>query len=486
MNKKQIALILLLFFSFLFNAANNDFSLDYHADEHKKVGFIANGHQDFKQPLLLLQIPRLLHHFFPCDITTLARFLSAVYGTGLVLVTFLIAKRFLKNRWAFAASAIVAFSPIVTIHAHYIKEDVLFTFSLLLTLWAALRYSETKNLKDFVGLGLFIGLATSTKYVGVILLPAALILLFINEQNFKKIILLTLLSTAAFCLINYPLFFHFTDFKEAVLFEINHALEGHKHRDIRVPVYVDEYWFGFHFLHSLIPGFTPFFTLTATLWLILRMRKWPVLGWPERFLIGCPLIFYAIVELSPLKIFPDFMRYILPIVPFLAIFSASLWKKLSHPVVHAVFALGLTYMVWDSSHLIYYLNKDTRLQAKEWISNHPGKCHGDQYASMIRGTTCISTLDLKKAQENGIEYLMASSFFYERVNFASNLKQKPAIIIESKETYDRLFSRPYLEIRPVYKSFAYSNPTIRIIHLTHGPAAPPPSGWLIAAKQGFR
>src|SRR5260370_245920 len=81
-------------------------------------------------------------------------------------------------------------------------------------------------------------------------------------------------------------------------------------------------------------------------------------------------------------------------------------------------------------HSLSFLNKNARLQAKTWMQQNPGKYKGDQYASMVRVLPCVSTFDLMEEKKNGVTFLLASSFFYERVKFAASLKSKPPIVSE--------------------------------------------------------
>ncbi len=50
--------------SFILFIANNDFPLYFHADELKKLNFVLSGEQDFKHPVLLLQLARLANLLF--------------------------------------------------------------------------------------------------------------------------------------------------------------------------------------------------------------------------------------------------------------------------------------------------------------------------------------------------------------------------------------------------------------------------------------
>lgn len=471
MKKNSFVLLLIVIISFCLNFINNDFQLGYHVDELKKVSFIAENRQDFKHPILLLQIPRLLNLFLgfehPDDIARLGRTCSALYGAGIVFATFLIARRFLKGSWPLVTAFVIALSPIMVIHAHYIKEDMLLTLTLLLTFWAAMRYNEERSFKNLLLLGLFLGLTVSSKYVGALMIPCAVPLVR------KRMGFLLLTTLTCFLAINYPLLTEFSLFEEGLNCEINHALVGHNHRGIFIPIYASEYWLGFHYRYSLIPGMTLFFTLAATGGLLLYLKKGRALSLPEKALLFCPLFFYFVTELSPLKAFPDYMRYVIPTIPFLVIFAIHFWMRCTARLrlLHPVFVLGLAYMAWDSAHLVYYLNKDTRALATEWVREHPGKCNGDQYALVKRGLPCVSALDCAEERQKGIEYLLSTSFFYDRYTFAAKLKHREKVVEHTQKIYNELFALPYIEIKPAYKSFAFSNPTIRIIHIA---LSPPP------------
>ncbi len=304
----------------------------------------------------------------------------------------------------------------------------------------------------------------SSKYIGVFfLLPACLLI-----RPYKRALFFLSIVAIVFIIINYPIITQFSLFEKGFESEASHALLGHNHRGVFITISASDYLFGFHYLYSIIPGFTLFFTLAGTTGLLLKFLKWPSLNSHYRLLICAPLIYYLIIEISPLKAFPNYMRYTIPVIPFLSIFAALIWQKMSrpYPVIHALFIAALFYMIYDSSLLVYHLNRDTRAQALIWMKEHPGQFKGDQYALNKRGEPCVSTLDLIKEQEAGVSYLLSSNFFYDRITLASKLKNQALIIEKCKSSFDILFALPYKEIKPAYKSFAFSNPCIRIIDIT--------------------
>lgn len=161
-NLQKGCLALLLLCSLFLNVRNNGFPLGYHPDEVKKVAFIENGSQDFYHPVLLLQSVRSLNAVFdftvPQEIAELGRFVSALAGAAVVGATFLLAKRQMPPPWAFLASAMTATSPLIVMHAHYLKEDLLFTCFFLFTLLQLLRTLDAPKMRNFACLGLAAGL----------------------------------------------------------------------------------------------------------------------------------------------------------------------------------------------------------------------------------------------------------------------------------------------------------------------------------------
>jgi len=67
-------------------------------------------------------------------------------GVALVLVIFVLARRQLSPLAAVAPAAVIGLSPIVTVHAHYFKEDMLLTLGVALALLAGVR-AEARRLR---------------------------------------------------------------------------------------------------------------------------------------------------------------------------------------------------------------------------------------------------------------------------------------------------------------------------------------------------
>ena len=94
----------------------------------KKVLFVQEGGYDFHHPLFMLHLLRAARLVVPSDdpqiIVQLGRTISALFGTGCVLLFYLLIRPFLTPLFAVLASLALATSPMVVIHSHYLKEDI--------------------------------------------------------------------------------------------------------------------------------------------------------------------------------------------------------------------------------------------------------------------------------------------------------------------------------------------------------------------------
>jgi hypothetical protein len=77
----------------------------------------------------------------------------------------------------------------------------------------------------------------------------------------------------------------------------------------------------------------------------------------------------------------------------------------------------------------------------------------------------VAEIDLESARQRGIAFLVASSFQYERFLYGGTLANQDPGIYRLSCAYQKLFNYPYVEFTPAYRSFAFSNPTIRVIDI---------------------
>ena len=105
---------------------------------------------------------------YPTSFYLIGRILAIVLATLAIPLTYALARRMAGQRAAAVAAAIVATSPLHVEFSRIVRTDPLMTTCLLAAMLYALKAMDGHGGRDFLLCGLFIGLATATKYPGVI------------------------------------------------------------------------------------------------------------------------------------------------------------------------------------------------------------------------------------------------------------------------------------------------------------------------------
>jgi hypothetical protein len=202
-------------------------------------------------------------------------------------------------------------------------------------------------------------------------------------------------------------------------------------------------------------------------------------------------LFYAVIELSPLKPGPDAGRYALPLVVPLAYFFglaigegrallAAAWPRWRRGTSLAVRAAGLGVALTagvGTVRLIAGLDDDTRLQADRLLAGKDAQIVTEMFGTGIgRQVRSLADADLS-ALGPAARYLVASSLLYGRYEYGAAVGGPGNAAATGTWTkYQAIFAAHfYCEIRPAYMTYAMSNPTIRVIDLSAPPrdGAPP-------------
>ncbi|HSH69895.1 MAG TPA: hypothetical protein VK997_08250, partial [Deferrisomatales bacterium] len=285
------------------------------------------------------------------------------------------------------------------------------------------------------------------------------------KGRYLRLLPLCLLTgLGVFALVNYPLFQDTNVFRRGLGFEIQHAMLGHD-----VVIRPQDFWFGFHLTQSIVPGITLLLTLPALGGMCGSLWGWRRAPDQDRLLLVYSLLFYCAAEISPLKPFPDAMRYVIPIVPALLFFAV---KGIRGILVRATpkrsgLQIGLTaaallYPGWDAVQLVRNLPTDTRAAAARWVAERNTTALFESYASAEPGVKYAPD-GLRFASPR---YLVTSSFMYDRFFLGAALGGQSPSVREKHREYQELFTLPFHEIVPAYKSFAFSNPTLRIVDVS--------------------
>ncbi|NOR80892.1 MAG: phospholipid carrier-dependent glycosyltransferase [Methyloprofundus sp.] len=447
---------------------NNDFKLGFHADESKKVRFILKNKQDFKHPMLILQTAKVANLFMGYkkkqDTAVLARYTTAFYATLSVFLVFLITYTISRSRLAgLLASLLYGVTPGLAIHAHYIKEDVALATFLLLTIYAILKKWQSKW--NFIWIGLPFGLAMSSHYKSILFI----FILFLLPVLFKKgetylrsysqVVAIIFFALLVFLSINYPIFIDFEQFKNGILFEAKHAVKGHR---LRLPFNVYPF---FHLRQSFMPSMGGLFAgigIVALFFSVLRFLK---ISAALKLVTLSTLIYYLAVEMAPLKPAPDYFRYILPVIPGLAIllacYSAQSNKKMIRIGLQLFMILCVIQPLYLSVNIMNSVPNDPRYQVVERMKNI-----NDKYILWGSYTNKPYNRNVLKLNDYDQKaYLVLSSFDYSRYVLGESLDGQPESISQYSRHYKRLLSLYEVETISSPFSYAFMGPTIKIIKL---------------------
>ena len=308
------------------------------------------------------------HYFLdPSPFYLIGRFLSASLGTASLYLTYL-AGRHLEGKRAGLLSA--GFLSLAFLHArdsHFLTVDVPATFHLLLAYVFISRHLASPARRDLVLGGIFLGLSVSTKYsIALFGLPVAGAVLLgrgprnLGDLAWKDAFSLAAIVFAAFVAGSPFSLLDFNAFWRDLSYERAHFALGHG---------LDLGWgwvyhLGFTLPHGL--GWPLMASaLLGCLWLLRRRHLLDIL------LLSSLIVYFGAAGSGKTV----FMRYMLPLVPFLCLAAGSLvdratkgWRGrwvallaglLSVPSAHAIL-----------QHDLLLSRTDTRLLAARWIEDH--------------------------------------------------------------------------------------------------------------------
>lgn len=99
------------------------------------------------------------------------RLTVALLGSAQVLITYLVGRRFFDSvATGLVAAGLVAVSPLLVTHSHYLSMDIPLGFMLLASLWACWLMMEYPRSRIMVLAGLILGLTITTRASGVLIL----------------------------------------------------------------------------------------------------------------------------------------------------------------------------------------------------------------------------------------------------------------------------------------------------------------------------
>ena len=460
---------------------NNAFPFTLHADEGKKVSYIMGNAPDFHHPLLLIQTGRLIQAVTdwsgPEGAALAGRWGSALAGVLLLAGFYFWVRRTQGGLTAWIATAGVGMTPLVAVHAHYVKEDMMLTAAIMGVALALRRWRESDGRWILIALGVALGLAAASHYKSVLLLG---LMVWVARERHEPMKLLSIFATAAvvFLAVNYTMVTHAVTFLSGAGTMFTNAVGGQEVDTYPVPEF-----FTFHLFHSLIPGMGWGIVIWAMVGGGQIWRRGTQATFEDRFALIATVMFYLIVEFLPKKPPPDFGRYMLPCAPFVIWLAwrgaQQTWGKMNSVWWRNIVSLGILVAVaqpvWKSMRIVANMENDTRIQAPSWLrdfqetANVRGEAFqvmSENYATVTpEGVTSVADKDLIAARENGLTHVLVSSFRYQRYLEGAEMAQQRPAIHNLGGFYRELFEQPYEELLPNAPSYAFFNPTLRLVDI---------------------
>jgi len=490
-----LALLAVFALSLVLSSTNHNFPLGYHFDEPKKVNFVLTGEQDFHHPILMLELMRWANQWqtsrTPQEVVELGRTIMAIVGALIPVVMILAAIPYLGRWAAVLVGAVLAVTPTMVLHSHYVKEDIL----LVLLSWAALggfaQYFRTRNEIWLLVAALCWGFAMGSHYKGLLVgVVATPFLLFDGALTWKMrggwLLLISGLAVLGFLLPNAVILDQWDVFVSGFHHERNHALTGHF-----VPIYWSDFYLTYHLQYSLLPGLTYGLGIAAVgswLWWTVRIGS---LQLGERLWLAFVWVSYLVPEISPLKPNPDEARYILPMVPGLIYFLVKSWQSLwlvrrqwfsraetassstvlqwLRPVWRGSLVLvGMTVVglaVYDTVQLNHYLNRDTRAELATWAESPGIKLLGEPMTGTDIYVPYAYDVDLERLRQAGYTHYALSSFAYDPYLVTAHLTSQSPAVQARRSAYMTMLEKASIKFKPKHRSFGFSNPTLVVVEL---------------------
>jgi Dolichyl-phosphate-mannose-protein mannosyltransferase len=440
-----------------------DYPLGAAWDELVKLRGVSTGRYRYYHPLFMIDLAQAAALVVqPPDMPALAqliRILGALAGGVMVFATFTLARLVLPALPSLAAAAATAATPLFIVHARIFKEDIFVAPFLLLALVALIRLLQEPAPHRAILLGLLIGCAAGSKYVGAVMLPFALLAILLvptpgPERRALRAGTVSLVSIGTFLLIMLPAIRRLNRWRVGVNSELSHSIRGH---DVPLPPSVT--WGLFHLRESLWPGIgTPLLALgllgLAAPFVAARERRMPLL-----LIAAFAVAWYAIHEATPLKPFPDFPRYMLPLVPLLMILGASFVYELAarwdHRGILAAIVLALAAVpALMMSVQINAPDVDPRGVVPAIVTASGASATFDRYSDYERTRRILGL----RPTNDATDVVVTSNLAYDRFTLDAAPDAMAAY-------YRALASHPHLDVSNGRPTMAYFNPVVRVVAL---------------------
>lgn len=305
--------------------------------------------------------------FDPSFLYLIARVLSATAGVLTIALVWRIASRLENQRLSWVSAFYLSLCYLHVRDSHFGTTDVLMTFWSYCALYHFLEYQQKPSLRSLFWSGFFSGIAISTKYGAVVLLPSMLALLVFQQgraqrAKIKDFALYGVLTISFFFAGTPYALLDWSQFSSDFLDEMQHLSEGHHQ------IILGQGWW-YHGRYSLPYGMTWPLFLLALIGLGIHLK----ISFRKAFFF---YLFPCCVYLSAGKGYTVFVRYMIPLLPAFCISAGvatiAIVDRFRVPRLLPLLALCC---ILPSAYQIFHLNRllleiDNRLICASWIEEN--------------------------------------------------------------------------------------------------------------------
>ena len=309
----------------------------------------------------------------------LGRFLAAALSCGTLLWTWILGTRYFGRGEALFGIAVVAFAPGAVQQAHFFIVDGFFSMLSLIGVWSILRAMETGRLRWYLGSGLLVGALGAVRFNGLALGLVLMVGHMARERDWQgrlrqlrsvelwlagAMALVLFLGLHPYLLANAEVIVKdegIRDFATVMRIGYSEILQPYTLKDVNTVLFWD-HWFD---LWPWIAGWPLTLVFVAgTVHVVWHRQMWSLLA-----LFWCMLYFVPVGSMPVRAI-----RYLVPLLPFMAIFTGMLCTAVSGryrritqgAVLFLVAHIALSGLAFSR----IYTNEDSRIQAGRWISDN--------------------------------------------------------------------------------------------------------------------
>ncbi|MBU1127425.1 MAG: glycosyltransferase family 39 protein [Patescibacteria group bacterium] len=378
-------------------------------------------------------------------INFIGRNVSAFFSVLTILFVFVLVKKIFSEKMALLSAFFITFCPFLIQLAHFSITESLLVFQLLIILIFCLRIiSKKTKTTDFLFLGIVLGLALSTKTAALSFLIIPFLSIIFKRPKLKELILLAFSTVLVFLIFSPFIILDYQSFLESMRYE-GGVVSG----ILKVP-----YTYQFEKTHIYLFQIKNFF------WQMGPVAGMGILGFLSLLALAIkkkdkklilflsfPFCYFLYVGAWHTK----FIRYMAPLLPFLAICASWLLLKIKEKYkILGYFLIGFFLaitIIWGLAFSFIYAKEQTRITASKWI-----------YGNILKGSIILQEhwddgLPVDFEDHHPSEYILSQLTIYdtdseEKIKaLSSSLERGDYLVISSRRLYGTLINLP--EIYPL-------------------------------------